>query len=267
MSNTSGVLGDTAATVTALAAVVAAVAAVFAAWFTRQIMQTGTRQVAISQDQFEQAVKAQKDEHLPVLMPVSYLFSANIGEVAQQGQQAGILGYDRNRDRVSVAIENIGQGLALNVQGTIYPPEPEPQYASNPPTDHVHKHRYELPLQPGERIPKTVGEGVQWVAYAPILPPTMLIGDAGQHTQYSLWAPRKPTLVEGAHGALEMRARLTLTYADIFGRKHAAIYDLTKDNEWVNVAYLNSISADVSDLERPLREKLPVYQVPDIPQG
>lgn len=199
-------------------------------------------------------------------LPVSPLYSANIGDMTRPGQQTGTLGYDRNKGIVSLALENAGQGLALNIQGTVYPPEPDPP--SNAVSGHVHKHRYELPLRPGERIPKTEGEGVQWLAYAPILPPTTLIGGAGQqHTQYSLWAPRKPTVVEGAHGALEMCARLTLTYADIFGRKHAAIYDLTKDNAWVNVAYLNSISADVSELERPLRETLPVYQAPDIPRG
>lgn len=267
MSNTLGVLGVVAAILAALAAVVAAIAAVFAAWFTRKIMQSGTRQVEISQDQFVQAVKAQKDEHLPVLMPASPLYSANIGDVALPGRQGGTPGYDRNKDRVSVAIENAGQGLALNIQGAIYPPEPEPQDASIAMTGHVHKRRFGLPLRAGERIPETEGEGIEWLDYAPILPPTTVIGDAEQHTQYSLWAPRKPTVVEGAHGAVEMRARLTLTYADIFGRKHAAIYDLTKVNEWVNVTYLNSIPADVSELERPLREQQPVYQVPDIPRG
>ena len=43
-------------------------------------------------------------------------------------------------------------------------------------------------------------------------------------------------------------ARLTLTYHDIFGRKHASIFDLTQTGGWVEIAIIPNIEHDLGDL-------------------
>ena len=44
-------------------------------------------------------------------------------------------------------------------------------------------------------------------------------------------------------------ARLTLTCVDVFGLKHASIFDLTQIGEWVCVAVKNEIAKDIRDLD------------------
>ena len=44
-------------------------------------------------------------------------------------------------------------------------------------------------------------------------------------------------------------ARLSITYQDIFGRKHASLFDLSDRGIWVNVAFLTAIERDLADLD------------------
>ncbi len=43
-------------------------------------------------------------------------------------------------------------------------------------------------------------------------------------------------------------ARLCLTYTDIFGCKHASMFDYTFDHKWVPIAFPRAIDADLMDL-------------------
>ncbi|MGZ6375557.1 MAG: hypothetical protein ACXWPI_12660 [Ktedonobacterales bacterium] len=45
-------------------------------------------------------------------------------------------------------------------------------------------------------------------------------------------------------------ARYTITYHDIFGRRHAAIYDYDSQHRWRSVAFLTNIPQDLEELNR-----------------
>lgn len=47
---------------------------------------------------------------------------------------------------------------------------------------------------------------------------------------------------------LPVTARLTLTYQDVEGRKHAAIFDYVQDHGWKQVKYLSNISKTLDEL-------------------
>jgi len=73
--------------------------------------------------------------------------------------------------------------------------------------------------------------------------------EAKDHQQkYALNAPKHP--LESPHGSKEPRCicRVTMTYQDIFRRKHASIYDLIFRQGWQVVAMLDDITNDLSDL-------------------
>ncbi len=237
----------------------ATIAAIAAAYFTFHIMRAGQHQVVISQQQFSQSVDAAQDAHLPVLIPVEPLLS--LGERTPDGAghwtQPLHNGYDRGLAYVRVALKNVGAGIALNVRGIVF--ESEPEYEVLKTTGQIHSFCYPLPLTASDEPVSR-----DWTGQAP-----SFTGDSeiGTTDRYKLYAPRKPTYEERSRGAVEKVARLTLTYSDIFRRKHAAIYDLTAQFEWENVAYLRNLTHDLGDMERAARSRMPVYQAPAVPRG
>jgi hypothetical protein len=225
------------------ASVIAAVAAVWLAVQIRQLVEASQEQLYSQQ--------------LPVLVPIEPLISAdyrisdNFGGYNRQRNP----GYDRSLTYATIAIRNSGPGIALNIWGVVF--EAEPELVVHKQTGQRHSHHYALPLEPGKDIK------VEWTAGG--LP---MNGDAeiGATIRYKLFAPGKPTSAESQHGETEKVARLTLTYSDIFGRKHAAVYDFTAQNQWETVAYLRNIAKDLSDLEREVLSQVPVYGAPSVPR-
>jgi hypothetical protein len=239
-------------------ALVAAGAAIFAAVFTFHIMRASQKQVAVSQEQFGQSVEAERDAQLPVLMPFEPLLSAGHSVTDNRGHsiQPTQPGYDRTQPFVRVAVKNAGPGIALNIWGIVF--EAEPELEAHKQTGQHHSHRYSLPLVSRAEI------RVDWKGGGLPLSGDTEIGNTVTKG-YKLYAPRTPTPAESQQSVVKKVARLTLTYTDIFGRKHAAIYDLTAQMEWENVDYLRNLTHDVGDLEREtLRHRL-VYGAPDVP--
>lgn len=240
----------------ATAAPVAAGAAVFAAIYTRRIMQAGQKQVKVSQEQFRQSVEAERDAQLPVLVPIEPLLCAEYGQHTETGlyAQPTKSGYDRTLPFARIAIKNAGPGIALNIWGVVF--ESEPEWDSLRETGQHHSHRYDIPLGPGQDIKK------DWTAGSVPVRGDKEMVDITAAKRYRFYAPRQPTLAESQRGETEKVARLTLTYSDIFGRKHAAIYDFTMQHQWENVAYLRNIEQDLSDMEREALQDAPVYRAP-----
>lgn len=232
----------------ALAALIAAAAACFAAVFTYLIMRSAREQVKVSQEQNQQTLESERDAQLPVLMPIAPLFSAGM---ATNPPTAPQLGYDRNQPFARVAIKNVGPGIALNIWGIVFEPEPAEQLHKF--TGQHHSHRYDLPLEPvAADSSNTVEPGnvkrLDWRSGGVAVSGDMEMSDGTTH--HKLYAPPKATFADIGRGETEKVARLTLTYNDIFGRKHAAIYDLTAQYEWENVDYLRNILQDLGDMER-----------------
>lgn len=251
----------------AITALIAAGSACFAAIFTYRIMRSAQDQVKASREQNQQTLEAERDAQLPVLIPTYPLMS--VGHTTQDRTGLAIqptkMGYDRNEPFVRVALNNVGPGIAVNVWGIIY--EPEPAAAVDKVTGQHHSHRYNMPFEPaavqteesttpGSQIPSTIKRR-DWRAGGVAVTGDMEVSDGTRHEK--LYAPPKPTFADTARGETEKVARITLTYSDIFGRKHAAIYDLTAQMEWENVAYLRNILLDLGEMEREtLRRTSPV---------
>ena len=228
-------------------AIWAAVAASLAAYFTYHLMTSGQEQVKISQKQFAQSVKAQQDALLPVLIPTRTLdMVANTlnDEQAQNQSYAHWETYDSGVPWAKVRLKNAGAGIAFNVRGVLI--EPEPEKAMDKIAGRLHGHTYSLPIEPGALLPdEDWGRGG-----IPMTGDTMI----GDETRYKMYAPKRST---ADAGTAARDARLTLTYSDVFGRKHAAIFDHTVLKTWELVAYLPDIKEDLADIEREVLRTLP----------
>jgi len=121
-----------------------------------------------------------------------------------------------------VEIENVGSGVATNVCGVILPPiEPTPD------TDKVFSMRLPRPIANGQPL-----HGHFEIGAILIFP--------GNHIEnISLFAPKNPFYL----------LRLTLTYWDVLGLKHASVFDLNRNLVWEQVAILNEISQDLRDID------------------
>lgn len=248
-------MNDPWSAIAALAALCAAAAASFAAWFTYQIMRSGQKQVEaalqqveVSQQEVRATLGAQKDAQLPVLMPVYQLVSVDLASRNSTGFPKEQAGYDQNQPSVRVQVRNVGPGLALNIRGIVF--GSRPPYEASSMTRRGHSQTFPAPLPAGGEYTNNWESGGAVVS-----------GDRriGPHT---LFAPTTPPADEKRRGVAEMVARLTLTYSDIYGRKHAAIYDLTETLRWVEVAYIPNIPQDLGDLELTALKDVPIYAAP-----
>lgn len=248
--------------VATLTPVIAISVAIWLAFQNRQLIEQNRKQVQVSQDQFVQSVIAEQDTHLPVLMPVAPLASIGNTTVDALGtaNEHAKDGYDREQPFVRIKVENVGPGIALNIWGIVFEPEPAPMYAElRKLTGLHHYHRYAMPLKSGENI------RLDWTGGGIPVTGDTEIGTTTK--RYMLYAPPRPTPAEAQRGVTEKIARLTLTYSDIFGRKHAAIYDLTAQMQWENVDYLRDIPADLGDLERNALKDVAVWAAPKVPSA
>lgn len=258
-------VGDFWAVVGAIATdggtLIAAVAASLAAIFTYRIMRSAQEQVKVSQAQNQQTLESERDAQLPVLMPIAQLMAIGFVRNETTGLETpwNKPGYDPNQSKVPVKIKNVGPGIALNIWGIVFGPEPTDE--TQRVMEQHHSHRYGLPLEPvtaessstSPTAPRNTVETV-WSAGGVAVWGNAEITDGTKH--YTLYAPRKPSLADTMRGNAEKVARLTLTYSDIFGRKHAAIYDLTAQMVWENVAYVRNIQHDLDEMQQETLRQL-----------
>ena len=256
-----------ASIVTAIAGLVAAGAATWLAVLNRKLVEGSQAQVAasqdqvrvaqeqvkVSQDQVAQSVKAQQELLLPVLKPVDNLEAVPRRSVEQPDDQfyAKAKVYDPGWEFAKVNVENAGSGIAFNVRGVIFGPEPE--VAMNKVPGFLHSRVYPMPVKPGEQPPDQV-----WKRGGPPLIGDVEIGNSTRKCK--LYAPKQST---ADAGTAMCEARLTLTYSDVFGRKHAALFNFTTQKSWEMVAYLPDIDMDLADIEREALRALP-YGAPRI---
>jgi hypothetical protein len=233
----------------------AAGAATLAARYTKSMMESAQEQVRVSQEQFRQSVKAQQDALLPVLIPIdTIVMLANTfnDERAENQIHAHLDTYNPGMPLAKVSLKNAGPGIAFNVRGVLI--EPEPEKAMDKIAGRLHGYIYPGPFQPGEQWPDE-----RWSRGGmPITGDTEIVE---KDKRYKLYAPKRSTADAGT--ALR-DARLTLTYTDLFGRKHAVIYDHTVLKTWEQVAYLSDIDEDLADIERKALRFLPPNGAPRI---
>jgi len=211
-------------------------------------------QVKVSQDQIQQALEVQYDSQRPLIVPDGVLPIVQATDSLPVGHQDQHPWLDFGPSECSVILTNVGTGIALNVWGIIM--GPESAYIAND-----YPQRYTLNVTP------VLHCGPREVVKAPKAGPTVwgkaMIGD------YQLYAPQAPPVADGLNGdytrnarpcnvlcryshrlnkgASVVVARLTLTYHDVFGHKHATIFNYMAWGQWRYVAFLRNITEDIED--------------------
>lgn len=179
-------------------------------------------------DARKQALETQRVSLRPLLVPMGSLGLGPFSDMAAFWSMPS----------QSVEIKNVGSGVATNVRGVILPAiEPSPS------TRLVFSRSLPFPVAKGDYVEGLFETGA-------------IVISAGDHIDnVSLYAPKDQNY----------HVRLTLTYWDTLGSKHASIFDLAKNGAWKQVAILNDISEDLDDLtaESSARMRLgvPAHQV------
>lgn len=218
----SGIDWGTVATVAST--VVTAAATVALAVFTAVTLRYLRRQE-------DYATRERLDQYRPLVIPTSkpgvmdYTNNMIDDILAETGDATwGV--YD-----TKVMVLNVGVGVALNVEALMLGPKDlsmSDRYTGRHPTP--------LPFQ-------AAAQRIDFSRGGSMIPSQTSIA------AYKLCAPDKPADAELLAGATWYVLRLTLTYRDIFRRKHASIFDYTSMGRWETVAVLDNISKDLIDLE------------------
>jgi hypothetical protein len=134
---------------------------------------------------------------------------------------------------------NIGTGPALNVWAVIFGPQPTVASALGP------ERRTVIQQVPLPASGEAYGYGA--AGYTVVDGGTTLDGDPN----HALYAPPEPTQgeIEG-HAAVRVLARYTITYYDIFGRKHLSIFDFDFRHHWRCVGFIANIPKGLEEVNR-----------------
>ena len=138
----------------------------------------------------------------------------------------------------TVSIKNVGTGVALNIWGVLLPPK-KTETVDLPSHYCLRAH---APISQADKDIDTFFLLEEKKDFSDV----MLEKQDGTSEKYSL-CPPSPDLASDS-GKYAYVARLTITYTDVFGRKHASIYDHTNQHRWKFVVHLDDICNDLEDL-------------------
>ena len=180
----------------------------------------------------------------------------------QQGNESYL---DWNQQPPVIEVHNVGNGPALNVRSVIYDPEAEAFAQMGPSSvsgdftwaylsDEKQKGEREKHWYSWANNVMSQGErGNLQYRLAGVFSPikfseaNKLIKSKNHTFTYAFNAPRQP-LYPPTSGELWCICRITITYNDIFHRKHASMYDLTFRQIWQVVALIDDIENGLDDL-------------------
>lgn len=202
---------------------ISAVATVIIAVFTYKTIKAYEKQVDIGQEQVRVSQEQQFNQFRPILQPVGSL--ENIID-RSAGKPHIKWGY---QNQVIDGLRNIGVGPAFNIYGILFGP-PLITTPPKPPTDRYVVWNYPA-LTPGE-----AGDKITLEQSTNISSETTING-------YPLYIPD-----DVDHKGII--ARFTLTYHDVFNRKHASIYDYHSQSGWRIRGHFPNIEHDIRELDR-----------------
>jgi hypothetical protein len=139
---------------------------------------------------------------------------------------------DSTISELPLTLVNVGTGTALNTWGVLVPPK------------HVSLRPYSLRNQ----IPLLQENRAEVRFYSG----RFIFTEKDKIGAYDLMPSSELTKKDGTTRRLRYAARLTLTYLDVFGNKHATIYDLTDENEWKFVADVH-VQRDLDDMDKDIK--------------
>jgi hypothetical protein len=201
---------------TALAASAAAGAAIWLATLSRAQVRTSQQQVKLSQDQVEvseaqarQALESQYDLFRPVVIVMPSVLA----------------------EFPSFYVRNIGPGAAMHIRALFC-------FTASAQDDE----RFVGFGLPPIMLPQS--QELTRVEGAPrslVFPSSSVIGS---NPQFTLLAQPQPLPVPFS----KCVGRFTITYRDLFGRKHGSVHDFYTDYGWQPIAFLSNIVDDLLDL-------------------
>lgn len=182
-------------------------------------------------------------------------------------QQGNGLYLDWNQSQFSIKVQNVGNGPAFNVRSVIYGPEASafPDASTMPDgfswkylidekakKEEREKHWYHWTL---DAVSQGESRQLEYFLASSKHPLRMnSFAEVNKHIEskdhkqkYSFNAPKHP-LSPPSQRDPRCICRVTITYHDIFHRKHASIYDLIFRQGWQVVALLDDIISDLGDL-------------------
>jgi len=209
-----------------------AVAAIFFAIrslkLSRAALQAVNVQIAEGKEQAEQE---RHDKVLPFLVPMDAPVFDDI--------HGNLLKWEASIQ--DITLRNMGVGIALNVASVLLGCESYNWEPGKPRIAGVFERHWTLWLD----VPVAPLDKVR-CAY---LINNGSFREENRHVAgYSFFAPPEPERVDVQHGALQITARIILTYQDIFSRKYASIYDYVQTIGW-RLVKSTPIEKDLYDLE------------------
>ena len=239
---------------TAMSALGAAVAAGAAAW---QAYET-RKQVAESKSQGdtarEQFLQARYDESRPALIITSDSQSIPV----HQGDDTWI-DWEK-QPPPTLEVYNVGRGSALNVKSVIYGPEARAITDSNgmwqywvgiKAEEEKEEHWYHWTtdvVNQGETKALVYHRPSKIFGVNQFTEARTFLESKKNNDHYPFHAPKHPLERPNISKERWRICRVTLTYQDIFHRKHASIYDLVFRQGWQVVALLDDTRNDLDDL-------------------
>jgi hypothetical protein len=239
---------------TAISAVSAAGAAGAAAWQafeTRKQVTESKNQGDVAREQF---LQARYDEGRPVLIITSDSQSIPV----HQGDDTWIDWEKQPPPTLEVC--NVGRGPALNVKSVIYGPEARAIPDSNgvwqywvgtKAEEEKEEHWYHWTtdvVNQGETKALSYHRPNKIFGVNQFTEAHTFLESKKDNRQYPFHAPKHPLERPNTSKERWRICRVTITYQDIFRRKHASIYDLILWQGWQVVALLDDISNDLDDL-------------------
>src|SRR5258708_23520914 len=196
-------LAATAKTVAALATLFAVIVGLRGISIGRELAQDAQRQAQEALEEGRnQFLAAQYNDNRPLLVP-----SAGDSNEQNYGEPEPIV-FDWNADIMFVNIQNVGTGIATNIWLTLLPPAPAPE------SSYQYVSQLRLPVvSDSDPLKIYLQHGIS------------LFNENDRLNEYSLFVPQERAAGSTAR-ADRFIARLSITYHDIFGRKHASIFDI-----------------------------------------
>jgi hypothetical protein len=219
-------LAASATTVAAIATLLAVVVGLRGIYIGRALAHEAFEQAekAIGENR-HQFLEAQYNASRPLVVPVA-------PEMSEQDETDEPITFDWENVNTFVTIQNVGNGIATNIWIALLPP------ASTSESGYQYVSRFGSPLPAARDAVKVyLRQGAA------------LFHERDSLNEYPLSVPPERA-ADSAGRADHFIARLNITYLDIFGRKHASIFDMSDRGLWVNVAFLTNMKRDLGDLSR-----------------
>lgn len=209
---------------------VSAVAPVVIAFFTYKTIQAYDRQVQIGQDQVkvsQDQVRIGQEQQFNQFRPVLYP-SGRLGDIVDISNGTPHIKMEY-QNQVIDGLRNIGVGPAFNIYGIIFG---RPYKTNLPAPPHERYVVWNYPaLAPGQQ-----GEKITLQQFTNIKSDTTIAG-------FPLYVPDDVDHI----GIID---RFTLTYHDVFNRKHASIYDYQGQYGWMCRGHFPNIESDIRELDQ-----------------